>query len=147
MIAIDLSKRQALDAKPKALQQINVTGNLGPDENTTMFFITKEAKETISNFSEETVRTLWKSLYDVAAACSKLYQYTVAQYNTANVKLYSSQLNKLKSDIRNGTQLILNLLSNVVSDFNDETNFHHKLLLTNTQVSWLPSDDSIVNIK
>ena len=58
MIAIDLSKRQALDAKPKVLQQINFTGNLGPDENTTMFFIIKEAKETILNFSEGTVRTL-----------------------------------------------------------------------------------------
>ena len=71
----------------------------------------------------------------------------MAQYSTVNVKLYSLQLNKLKSDIRNGTQLILNLLSNVVSDFNDETNFDHKLLLNNTQVSWLPSGDSIVNIK
>ena len=86
-------------------------------------------------------------MYDVAAACSKLYQYTVAQYSTVNVKLYSLQLNKLKSDIRNGTQLILNLLSNVVSDFNDETNFDHKLLLNKTQVSWLPSGDSIINIK
>ena len=44
--------------RKKALQQINFTGNLGPDENTTMIFIIKEAKETILNFSEGTVRTL-----------------------------------------------------------------------------------------
>ena len=46
MIAIDLSKRQALDADPKAIQQINFTGNLEYDGNTTIFFITKEAKKT-----------------------------------------------------------------------------------------------------
>ena len=49
MIAIDLSKQQVLDADPKAMQQINFIGNLAryPIANTTMFFITEEAKKTI----------------------------------------------------------------------------------------------------
>ena len=58
MIAIYLSKQQALDADPKAIQQINFTGNLAQDGNTTIFFITEEAKETILDFSEGTVRVL-----------------------------------------------------------------------------------------
>ena len=58
MIAIDLSKQQALDADLKAIQQINFTGNLAQDGNTTIFFITEEAKETILDFSEGTVRVL-----------------------------------------------------------------------------------------
>ena len=58
IIAIDLSKQQVLDADPKATQQINFTGNLGANlvTNTTMFFITKEAKETILDFSQGTVK-------------------------------------------------------------------------------------------
>ena len=40
----------------KAIQQINFTGNLDQAGNTTMFFITEEAMETISDFSEETVK-------------------------------------------------------------------------------------------
>ena len=44
MIAIDLSKQQALDADPRAIQQINFTANLDRDGNTTMFFIIEEAK-------------------------------------------------------------------------------------------------------
>ena len=60
MIVIDLSKQQALDADPKAVQQINFTGNLNRDgnANATMFFIIEEAKETIVNFSPETVKIL-----------------------------------------------------------------------------------------
>ena len=59
VIAIDLSKQQALDADLKAIQQINFTGNLAQDGNTTIFFITEEAKKTILDFSEGTVRVLW----------------------------------------------------------------------------------------
>ena len=51
MIAIDLSKQQALDADPRAIQQINFTAKLDRDGNTTMFFIIKEAKETVLKFS------------------------------------------------------------------------------------------------
>ena len=60
MIAIDLSKQQALDADPKAIQQINFTGNLAREgiANTEMFFIVKEAKETILDFSQGTVKVL-----------------------------------------------------------------------------------------
>ena len=56
MIAIDLSKQQALDPFPKAIQQIDFTGNLNRDRNTTMIFITEEAKETMLDFSQRTVR-------------------------------------------------------------------------------------------
>ena len=59
------------------------------------------------------------------------------QYNTLDVKLFNSQLNKLELGIKNVTRVTLNLSSNVVSDSYDETNFLHKLLLTNTQVSRL----------
>ena len=58
MIAIDLSKQQALDADPRAIQQINFTANLDRAENTTMFFITEEAKETFFKFSQGTVKVL-----------------------------------------------------------------------------------------
>ena len=51
MIAIDLSKQQALDANPRAIQQINFTANLDREGNTTMFFIIEEAKETAFEFS------------------------------------------------------------------------------------------------
>ena len=55
MIAIDLSKQQALDGDPRAIQQINFTANLDRAGNTTMFFITEEAKETVLDFSQGTV--------------------------------------------------------------------------------------------
>ena len=54
MIAIDLSKQQALDADPKAIQQINFTGNL--EQQSTIFLIIKEAKEMVLNFSQGTVK-------------------------------------------------------------------------------------------
>ena len=56
MIAIDLSKQQALDADPRAIQQINFTANLDRAGNTTMFFIIEEAKETVLEFSQETAK-------------------------------------------------------------------------------------------
>ena len=59
----------------------------------------------------------------------------MTQYNTLNVKLSNSKLNKLKSAIKKGTDVTLNLSSNLVASANDETNFPHKSLLTNTQVS------------
>ena len=57
--------------------------------------------------------------------------------NNLNVKFSNSQLNKLKPAIKNVTEVTLKLSSNVVGDSNDENNFPHKLLLTNTQVSRL----------
>ena len=59
MIAIDLSKQQVLDADPRAIQQINFTANLDRAGNTTMFFIIEEAKETVLNFSQGTVKVFW----------------------------------------------------------------------------------------
>ena len=64
----------------------------------------------------------------------------MTQYNTLNVKLFNSQLNKSKSGITNGTAITLKISSNVVGNSNDENNFPHKLLLTNTQVSKLHKD-------
>ena len=58
MIAIDLSKQQALDADPKAIQQINFTGNLSGNNNRLIFFISEEAEETIFDFSQGTVKVL-----------------------------------------------------------------------------------------
>ena len=54
-----------------------------------------------------------------------------------NIKLSNSQQNKLKSGTKNGTEVTLKLFSNVDGDSNDENNFLHKLLLTNTQDSKL----------
>ena len=56
MISIDLSKQQAPDADPKAIQQTNFIGNQG--EEVAMFLITEEAKETILDFSQGIVRVL-----------------------------------------------------------------------------------------
>ena len=58
MIAVNLSKQQALDADPRAIQQINFTGNLDRAGNTRVYFILEEAKETILDFSQETVKVL-----------------------------------------------------------------------------------------
>ena len=57
----------------------------------------------------------------------------MTQYNSLNVKLSDSQLNKLKSGIKNGTEVALRLTSNMVGNSDDEANFPHKLLLTNRQ--------------
>ena len=53
----------------------------------------------------------------------------MTQYNNLTVKLF----NKLRSGMKNSTDVTLNLLSNMIDNFNDEYNFSHKLLLTNTQ--------------
>ena len=58
MIAIDLSKQQELDADPRAIQQINLTANLDTAGNTTMFFIIEEARETVLDSSQRTVKVL-----------------------------------------------------------------------------------------
>ena len=58
MIAVDLSKQQALDADPRAIQQINFTANPERAGNTRVYFILEEAKETILDFSQGTVKVL-----------------------------------------------------------------------------------------
>ena len=74
----------------------------------------------------------------------------MTQYNTLNVKLSNSQLNKLNSGIKTGSEVTLKISSNVVGDSNDENNFPHKLLLTNAQVLKLRkafANNSSANIK
>ena len=58
MIAVDFSKQQALDADPRANQKINFTANLDRAGNTRIYFILEEAKETILDFSQESVKVL-----------------------------------------------------------------------------------------
>ena len=58
VLAVDLSKQQKLDANPKAIEQIDFTGNLDITEGATMFFITEQAKETVLDFSKGTVKVL-----------------------------------------------------------------------------------------
>ena len=65
------------------------------------------------------------------------YQNQKSHYSTLNVTLSNSKLNKLKYEIKNGTGVTLEPASNIFSRSSDEKNFQHKLLLTNTQVSWL----------
>ena len=59
----------------------------------------------------------------------------MTQYNSLNEKLSNSQLNKLKSAIKNETNVVLRLSSNMIGNSDGDTNFPHKLLLTNRQVS------------
>ena len=58
MIAIDLSKQQVVDFDPKAMQQINFTGNLDQEEGGTIFFFVEEGKETILDFSQGDLKVL-----------------------------------------------------------------------------------------
>ena len=117
LIAKELSKNQKLDANPKATQQINFA------EFQKCFSLLKK-KELALDFSKESVRVLW--FYFVLI----YYQYKMTRYITLNVKLSNSQLNKLKSGIKSGTEIILNILLKLIGNYNDETNFSHKLLLT-----------------
>ena len=57
----------------------------------------------------------------------------MTQYNTVNVKLSASQLNKLKSAIKNENNVVIRLFLNMIGDSNDKGNFPHELLLTNRQ--------------
>ena len=59
----------------------------------------------------------------------------MTQYNTLNLKLSNLQLNKLKTAIKNGSDVILRLSSNMIGNSDNETNFSHKFLLTNRQVA------------
>ena len=59
----------------------------------------------------------------------------MTKYNSLNVKLSNSQLNKLQSAIKNESEVVLRLPSNMIGDSNDKTSFPHELLLTNGQVA------------
>ena len=74
----------------------------------------------------------------------------MTQYNRLNVKLSNSQLNKLKSAIKNEIDVVIRLFRNMIGDSNDEANFPHELLLTDRQVSSIRkafSNNSSVDIK
>ena len=74
----------------------------------------------------------------------------MTKYNILNVKMASSPLNKLNSGVKNGTEVTLNLSSNVVGDSNDETNFADKFLLMTHKFGGftkLFANRSSVNIK
>ena len=76
------------------------------------------------------------------------YQYKMTQYNSLNVKLSNSQLNELKSAIKNQSEVVLRLSSNIIGD--NESNFPHNLLLTDRQVSNIRkafADNSSADIK
>ena len=59
----------------------------------------------------------------------------MTQYNRVNVKLSNSQLNKLKSAIKNENDVVIRLSSSIIGDSNDKTSFPHELLLTDKKVS------------
>ena len=74
----------------------------------------------------------------------------MTQYNKINIKLSTSQINKLKSAIKNETEVIIRISPNMIGNSNDETNFLHELLLTDRQVSSIRkafSNNSSANIK
>ena len=74
----------------------------------------------------------------------------MTQYNSLNVKLSNSQLNKLKSAIKNETEVVIRLFPSMIGDSNDKTNFPHELLLTDRQVSSIRkafTNNSSVDIK
>ena len=74
----------------------------------------------------------------------------MTQYNNLNVKLSNSQLSKLKSAIKNKTEIVLRLSPTMIGNSDDETNFPHKLLIKNRQVSLLRnafSNNSSTDIK
>ena len=74
----------------------------------------------------------------------------MTQYNSVNVKLSNSQLNKLKSAIKNENDVVIRLSPSTIGDSNDKGNFPHELLLTDRQVSSIRkafSNNSSVDIK
>ena len=74
----------------------------------------------------------------------------MTQCNSSNVKLSNPQLNKLKSAMKDKTEIALRLSSNMIGNSDDKTNFSHELLLTNRQVANLRkafANNSLTDIK
>ena len=87
IISVDLSEQQALDADPKAIQQINFTANLDRNADTAMFFIIEETKETILVISQGTFKVLWILSYDLATACSTiLFRFNIISIYNDSIK-------------------------------------------------------------
>ena len=62
----------------------------------------------------------------------------MTRYNSLNVKLSNSQLNKLKSAIKNEIEVVLRLSPNMIGESNDKANFPQELLLTDRKRSSIP---------
>ena len=74
----------------------------------------------------------------------------MTQYNRLKVKLSDSQLDKLKSAIKNEIAVVLRLSPNMIGDSNDKASFPHELLLTDKQISSIRkvfSNNSSADIK
>ena len=74
----------------------------------------------------------------------------MTQYNRVNVKLSTSQLNKLKSAIKNENDVVIRLSLSMTGDSNDQTNFPQELLLTDRQLSSIRkafANNSLVDVK
>ena len=113
------------------LKQFNklISANLDKEENTGFYFILEEVKETVFEFSQVTLKFCECNIIrDLIFINIKM-----TQYNSLNLKLSDSQFNKLKSTIKNETEVVLWLSSNMIGG--NETNFPHKLLLNNRQVA------------
>ena len=119
-----------MDSDPRAIQQIDFTANLHRAGNTTLFFIIEEAIVTVSDFYKE-LQKFRKCVIE----WFNFYRCKITQYNSLSVKLSNSQLSKLKSPTKNKTEEVLRLSLNIVGKSDDETNFPHKLSLTNRQVA------------
>ena len=124
-------RKKEKEKQKKKIRKFNFSVNKAREVNadTIMFLISEEAKETVLDLSKRIVGVC-KFVFALIQ-----YQYKMTQYNTLNVKLSNSQLNNLELGIKDGIGITLNFSSNVVGGSYDGTNFAHKLLLTNTQVS------------
>ena len=128
IFAVDLSKPQALDADPRAIQQINFTVNLDRAGNTTMFFIIKKSKRNCVRLFKRNCKSFFECN---SIECNFVeysfikcnfnewfifYEYKMTEYNSLNIKLSNSRFNKLKSAIKSKTEVVLRLLSSMVGD-------------------------------
>ena len=109
----NLSKKNALDADLRAIQQIYFTGKVETDA--VIYYISEKPKETTLEFYKRTTKILWIAY--------------VVEYSKVNVKLSDSQLNKLKTAVKNKTGT--NLRTNI--KISNENNLPHELLLTTRQ--------------
>ena len=93
IISVDLSEQQALDADPKAIQQINFTANLDRNADTAMFFITEETKGTILVILQGTFKVLWILSYDLATACSTiLFRFNIISIYKDSIKHFKRKI-------------------------------------------------------
>ena len=117
MTAINLSKQQALDVDPRAIQQFNFTANLNRVENTKIYFILEGSKRNYFGFFTRNCKSFVNLIFV-----------------SLIVKLSNLQLNKWKSAIKTESEVVLRLSTNMIVDSDDKINFPHELLLTNRQI-------------